>query len=112
MALEARAATYSGPAVSTGPRPGGPLARMFEYCNTEQAAEYKPEKRSLRIHGHSTTIRLEKAFWSVLEELAREERVSLVQLIGKVSEHCLQANDKNLASCLRVVCLKYINICA
>lgn len=111
MALQARAATVSDSTAAVEPRPGGPLARMFEYCNTDQAAEYKPEKRSLRIHGHSTTIRLEKAFWSVLEELAREERVSLVQLITKVSEHCLLANDKNLASCLRVVCLKYINIC-
>jgi len=88
-----------------------PLARMFSLCNAEQNAEYQPEKRSLRIHGHSTTIRLERAFWSVLDELAAEEGVSVASVVTKISDHCQFANEKNLASCLRVVCLKYINTC-
>lgn len=87
-----------------------PLSRMFALCSTEQQGEYLPEKRSFRIHGHSTTIRLERAFWTVLEELAREEGVTAGALITRVHEHCLVNNDKNLASCLRVICLKYINL--
>lgn len=88
-----------------------PLARMFSLCNADQNSEYQPEKRSIRIHGHSTTIRLERAFWSVLEELARDEGVTVAAVITKISDHCQFANEKNLASCLRVVCLKYINTC-
>jgi len=88
-----------------------PLARMFSLCNAEQNAEYQPEKRSLRIHGHSTTIRLERAFWSVLDELARDEGVTVAAVVTKIADHCQFANEKNLASCLRVVCLKYINTC-
>ncbi|CAA7624828.1 conserved hypothetical protein [Magnetospirillum sp. LM-5] len=90
----------------------GPLARLFGLCNSEQAREYAPEKRSIRIHGHSTTIRLERAFWTVLEEMARDEGVTANALIARVHDHCLINNDKNLASCLRVVCLKYINLVA
>lgn len=88
----------------------GALARLFGLCNTGQSREYVPEKRSVRIAGHSTTIRLERAFWTVLEEMAGDEGVPVAALIGRIYEHCLDANDKNLASCLRVVCLKYVNL--
>lgn len=86
------------------------LTRIFSLCSAEQSREYEPEKRSFRIHGHSTTIRLERAFWTVLEEMAREEAASVAGIITRIQEHCLVTNDKNLASCLRVVCLKYINL--
>lgn len=86
------------------------LSRIFGLCSTEQSREYVPEKRSLRIHGHSTTLRLERAFWTVLDEMAREEGIGVAGLVGRIQEHCLETNDKNLASCLRVVCLKYINL--
>lgn len=88
-----------------------PLDRLFGLCNVEQHLEFEPERRSLRIHGHSTTIRLERAYWTVLDILAEDEGVSVVALVTRISDHCQIANDKNLASCLRVVCLKYINIC-
>ncbi|MCW8861630.1 MAG: ribbon-helix-helix domain-containing protein [Rhodospirillales bacterium] len=86
-----------------------PLSRMFMLCARDQSKEYEPERRSFRIHGHSTTIRLERAFWSVLEELAAEEGIPVSAVIKRIHDHCLSANEKNLASCLRVVCLKYIN---
>lgn len=91
-----------------------PLARLFSLCETnrerEYLPEYTPERRSIRLHGHSTTIRLERAFWAVLEELARQEGTSVAGLITCIHDHCLDANQKNLASCLRVVCLKYMKI--
>ncbi|MEK7820571.1 MAG: ribbon-helix-helix domain-containing protein [Pseudomonadota bacterium] len=94
----------------TGPdRTDTPLKRMFALCNTDQTVEYMPVRRSIRLHGHSTTIRLEKAFWVVLEELAEGEGTTLAGLITCIHDHCLNTNQKNLASCLRVVCLKYIN---
>lgn len=93
-------------------RPGQTaLARLFDLCNTEQSDEYLPARRSLRIHGHSTTIRLEKAFWTVLEVIAKEEGIAVAELVTRIHDHCQTANQKNLASCLRVVCLKYINVC-
>ena len=86
------------------------LAHMFNACTTDQINEFIPQKRGFRIHGHSTTISLERAYWSVLEEMARDEGLTLPELIGLIHDQCLVANDKNLASCLRVICLKYVNI--
>jgi len=88
------------------------LDHMFRACTTDQIAEFAPEKRGIRIHGHSTTIRLEAAFWTVLDEMAQTQNMSLPQLIESIHDHCLVVNDKNLASCLRVICLKYINVYA
>lgn len=88
-----------------------PLNQLFGLCATNnQDTEFLPERRSLRIHGHSTTIRLERAFWNVLEELAASEEQSVATVVTKIYDHCQFANQKNLASCLRVVCLKFINI--
>ena len=88
-----------------------PLRQLFGLCSTnKQDTEFLPERRSLRIHGHSTTIRLERAFWNVLEELAEQEGSTVAGVVTKIYDHCQFANQKNLASCLRVVCLKFINI--
>jgi len=86
-----------------------PLARLFIMCSPEEAREfYTPERRSIRIHGHSTTIRLENAFWSVLDGLAEKEGITVLGIITRVYDHCQLADQRNLASCLRVLCLKYI----
>ena len=45
------------------------LGHMFHVCTTEQISEFAPQKRGFRIHGHSTTIRLEAAFWHVLDDM-------------------------------------------
>ena len=86
------------------------LTHMFNACTTEQINEFIPEKRSLRIHGQSTTLRLERAFWNVLDDIAHDHEMSVNGVIQGISSQCLVANDKNLASCLRVICLKYLNI--
>jgi len=86
------------------------LDHISQACTTDQIEEFIAKKRAIRIHGHSTTIRLERAFWSVVEAMARDMDMSVPQLIERVHDTCLIANDKNLSSCLRVICLKYINV--
>ena len=53
------------------------LDHMFNACTTDQISEFIPEKRGFRIHGHSTTVRLERAFWAVLEMMASEQELEL-----------------------------------
>ena len=86
------------------------LDHMFNACTTSQINEFIPEKRGFRIHGHSTTISLERAFWNVLDGMAHDANQPLARVIERVHDGCLVANDKNIASCLRVICLKYLNI--
>ncbi len=83
------------------------LSDIFAECKPDDALrEFTSDRRSIRIHGHSTTIRLENAFWKSLEKLASQEGMSVVELITAVHDHCPQMDIKNLASCLRVVCLR------
>jgi predicted DNA-binding ribbon-helix-helix protein len=44
--------------------------------------------------------------------MAQECSLSLPRLIERVLDSCMVANDKNLSSCLRVICLKFLNIYA
>jgi predicted DNA-binding ribbon-helix-helix protein len=44
--------------------------------------------------------------------MAQECGLPVPRLIEQVLDSCLVANDKNLSSCLRVICLKYLNIYA
>lgn len=61
------------------------------------------QKRSVSLHGHKTSVSLEKAFWDVLEEAAHSQKISLSQLIKDVDEH----RQANLASALRLFALEY-----
>lgn len=76
---------------------GNPLSQLFGLCSTgNQDTEFLPERRSLRIHGHSTTIRLERAFWNVLEDLAGQEGSTVAGVVTKIYDHCQFANQKKL----------------
>jgi predicted DNA-binding ribbon-helix-helix protein len=66
--------------------------------------EAKSLKRSVSLHGHKTSISLEKAFWEVLEESAKAKRISLSQLIKNVDED----RQGSLSSALRLYALEYV----
>ena len=65
--------------------------------------------RSVRIAGHSTSVRLESAFWNALEDMAAMEGLSTSKLIAELYHEALEQHDdmSNLASMLRTVCLLY-----
>lgn len=62
-------------------------------------------KRSFALAGHRTSVALEGAFWSVLEQLARKDAVSLTALIAGVDAK-RAAGGLPLASALRVFALE------
>jgi predicted DNA-binding ribbon-helix-helix protein len=61
------------------------------------------QKRSVSLHGHKTSVSLEKAFWTVLEEAAHHQHISLSQLIINIDS----SRKGNLASALRLYALGY-----
>ena len=91
---------------------GNVLDHMFNACTLDQIHDFVPERKSFRIHGHSTSIRLERVFWAVLETMSEDLAITLPGLIERIHDQCMVANDKNIASCLRVICIKYINVYA
>ena len=72
---------------------------------------YECETRSIRIDGHVTSIRLEHLFWTVLEELAACQKLTMPQFVSKLYDEVLDARGevRNFASLLRCCCLIYNN---
>ena len=62
------------------------------------------QKRSVSLHGHKTSVSLEKAFWDVLQEAAHIQNISLSHLIKNIDE----TRKGNLASALRVYALGWV----
>ncbi len=59
-------------------------------------------KRSVRIARHNTSISLEAEFWDELKRLAKEEKLSLNQLVAKIDKE----RSGNLSSALRLYVLR------
>src|SRR5690606_4542909 len=70
---------------------------------------YAPETRSLRLHGVATSVRLERLFWAVLEEIATRDGMRVNQLIERLYDELIQYRGEaaNFTSFLRVCCLRY-----
>lgn len=75
--------------------------------------DYESQTRSLRIDGHSTSIRLEMAFWDRLEEIASKEDMSLAKFLTRLHSEVLDHHGEvhNFASLLRCSCLIYRSKC-
>jgi len=73
-------------------------------------ALYQSTRRSVRLRGSVTSIRLENGFWQVLAEMAEKEGCSLPQLINRLHDDLTdtQLEQRNFASFLRVVCARYL----
>ncbi len=72
---------------------------------------YESHTRSIRLGGHATSIRLESAFWSILEEIAAEQGVSVPRFLTKLHDEVLDFRGEitNFTSLLRCACLTYVS---
>ena len=64
----------------------------------------KPEKRSITIAGHATSVSLEPLFWDALKEMAGQSKQSVPDLIRQLDAETRQAS---LSSTLRVAVLRW-----
>lgn len=62
------------------------------------------EKRSVSLAGHATSVALEAEFWTVLEEMAKAEGVSLAALLIRLDG---ARGDRPLASACRLAALAF-----
>jgi predicted DNA-binding ribbon-helix-helix protein len=73
-------------------------------------SDYEGQTRSLRIGGHCTSIRLEAAFWAVLEEMAAVEGTTLGRFVTTLYDEVLAHRGEvgNFSSLLRCACLVHL----
>jgi len=63
-------------------------------------------KRSVSLHGHSTSVSLEPEFWEALQSLAKRRGRSVNALIADIDSGRLEASEtRNLSSAIRVFVL-------
>ena len=67
---------------------------------------YAFETRSIRLNGQSTSLRLEKVFWDILEDIAAAEGVTVPRFISTLHREILLLRGEvpNFTSHLRCIC--------
>lgn len=77
----------------------------------QDPAGFECVTRSLRLSGHSTSIRLERAFWRILDDIAAAQGVSTPKFLSKLHEEVLELHGEapNFTSMLRTTCLLHLS---
>lgn len=76
----------------------------------QHPARYAQISRSVRIAGHCTSLRLEAAFWEVIDEIAAGEGLTTPKFLSVLYDEAqeLSGDVGNFASMLRTTCLLYL----
>ncbi len=66
--------------------------------------------RSLRLAGYATSIRLEAAFWDILDEIAEAEGTTTARYLATLYDRALARDGEipNFTALLRVTCTRYL----
>jgi predicted DNA-binding ribbon-helix-helix protein len=72
---------------------------------------YAYETRSVRLMGHTTSVRLEAKFWKVVEDIAASQGLAMAQFLTTLYEEALEIHGEvsNFASLLRCCCLNFLS---
>ena len=83
---------------------------MCQIFAGQDPATYESETRSLRLNGQSTSIRLETAYWEMLDKIAGDQGFSTPGFISKLHSEVLELHGeaKNFTSLLRCACLQQL----
>ena len=83
---------------------------MCQIFAGQDPAGYAYKSRSIRLGGHSTSIRLEATFWEILDEVAEEQGMTTPRFISTIYDEVLQLHGSiaNFTSLLRVACVLYL----
>lgn len=85
---------------------------MCQVFAGQDPERYASQTRRLRLNRQSTSIRLENAFWDILDEVAERDGVSTPTFISTLHAEVLELRGEpvNFTSLLRCACLKFIEI--
>ena len=83
---------------------------MCQVFAGQDPARYDSVTRRLRLNGQSTSIRLERAFWRILDQMARNEGSTTPAFLSKLHSEVLQQHGEagNFTSLLRCACTIYL----
>jgi predicted DNA-binding ribbon-helix-helix protein len=85
---------------------------MCEIFASQPQDSYEPITRNIRLNGQSTSIRLERSFWVIIDAMAKEEGVSTPTFLSTLHSEVLEIHGeaKNFTSLLRCSCVKKMQL--
>ncbi|WP_288948461.1 ribbon-helix-helix domain-containing protein [uncultured Paracoccus sp.] len=85
---------------------------MCQVFSHQDPRRYQPVTRKLRLNGQSTSIRLERAFWDILDGIAASEGMATPAFLSTLQSEVLQFRGEpvNFASLLRCACLVQLEL--
>ncbi|MDT8854167.1 ribbon-helix-helix domain-containing protein [Paracoccaceae bacterium Fryx2] len=80
---------------------------MCQVFAGQDPARYAAVTRRLRLNGQSTSIRLESAFWMIIDDIAASEGMTTPAFVSKLHSEVLEqrGEPENFTSLLRCTCL-------
>ena len=90
----------------------GDCSGMCEVFAGQPKENYEPITRNLRLNGQSTSIRLERSFWDIIDSMASAEGVSTPCFLSTLQSEVIEIHGeaKNFTSLLRCACIKKIQL--
>lgn len=72
---------------------------------------FEPVTRSVRVAGVVTSLRLEAAFWRIVDDIARASGLSTGRFLSQLHDEVVELRGEvgNFASLLRVIALRWIS---
>jgi predicted DNA-binding ribbon-helix-helix protein len=79
---------------------------MCQIFAGQNPGRYESVTRRLRLNGQSTSIRLERSFWRIIDTIAENEGLSTPAFISKLHSEVLELHGEapNFTSLLRCAC--------
>ncbi|MDP3194329.1 ribbon-helix-helix domain-containing protein [Tabrizicola sp.] len=79
---------------------------MCQMFAGQDPARYEYVTRRLRLNGQSTSIRLERAFWGIVDQMAARDGSSTPAFLSKLHSEVLEQHGEatNFTSLLRCAC--------
>lgn len=79
---------------------------MCQMFAGQDPARYEYVTRRLRLNGQSTSVRLERAFWGIVDQMAAKDGTSTPAFLSKLHSEVLEQHGEasNFSSLLRCAC--------
>ncbi len=85
---------------------------MCQIFAGQDPKNYQFITRSVRLDGRCTSIRLESAFWDLIDEIAAQQGFTTPKFLSTLYDEVIQIQGEvhNFASLLRVCCIRYLEM--
>ena len=83
---------------------------MCQMFAGQSPSRYEYVTRRLRLNGQSTSIRLERAFWGIVDRIAEKEGLATPAFLSKLHSEVLFQHGEapNFTSLLRCACMIHL----